>query len=72
MRTATVVGIVLIGLGILSLVWFVSPVNFLIEESSNQQEMNLTLPLLGAVALVGGVALLAAVLPRVDKNKSEP
>jgi hypothetical protein len=47
MRTATVVGIVLIGLGVLSLAYVASPVGFLIQETIDQREMNLVLLILG-------------------------
>jgi hypothetical protein len=71
MRTATVVGIVLIGLGVLSLACVMSPIGFLIQGTANQQKMNLFPPVLGAIALISGIVLLAAVRRRVDKNKNE-
>ena len=64
MRAATVVGIVLIGLGVLSLAYFASPVGFLLQETFNQQKMNLVPPILGGVALISGIALLVAVRVR--------
>jgi len=71
MRTATVVGIVLIGLGLLSLAYVASPVGFLIQETFNQREMNLVPLILGGVALISGIALVVAVRPGVSKDKSE-
>jgi CHASE1-domain containing sensor protein len=71
MRTATVVGIILIGIGVLSLAYFASPVGFLLQETFNQQKMNLVPPILGGVALISGIALLVAVRPRVNKNKNK-
>jgi len=72
MRTAMVVGIVLIGLGVLSLAYFMAPLGFLIQTSLNQQKMNLVPLVLGAIALISGIVLLAAVRRRVNKDKSEP
>jgi membrane protein DedA with SNARE-associated domain len=72
MRTATVVGIALIGLGIITLAYFMSPLGFLLQAGFNQQQMNLVPAVLGAIALVSGIALLVAVWWRVNKNKSEP
>ena len=71
MRTAMVVGIVLIGLGVLSLAYVASPVGFLIQETIDQREINLVSLVLGGVALISGIALVLAVRPRVNKNKSE-
>ena len=71
MRTAMVVGIVLIGLGVLSLAYVASPVGFLIQETTDQREVNLVSLILGGVALIGGIALVVAVGPRVNKNTSE-
>jgi len=71
MRTAMVVGIVLIGLGVLSLAYVASPVGFLIQETIDLREINLVSLVLGGVALMSGIALVLAVRPRVNKNKSE-
>ena len=68
MRTATVMGIVLIGLGLLSLAYFASPIGFLVRETS-QQEMNLIPPIFGAIALVGGIALLVVIRPKANKSE---
>ena len=64
MRTATVVGIILIGIGVLSLAYFASPVGFLLQGTFNHQKMNLVPPILGGVALISGIALLVAVQVR--------
>jgi hypothetical protein len=69
MRTATVVGIVLIGLGVLLLACFMAPLGFLIQTSLNQQKMNLVPLVLGAIALISGIVLLAAVSRRVNKGQ---
>jgi hypothetical protein len=64
MRIATVIGIVLIGLGVLSLAYFTSPVGFLFQGAFNQKKNNLVPPLLGGIALISGVALPVAVQVR--------
>jgi lipid-A-disaccharide synthase-like uncharacterized protein len=72
MRTAAVVGIVLIGLGVLSLAYFMFPIGFLIDSSLDRQKTDLIPPILGAIALIGGFVLLVAVLRKGNKDKSEP
>ncbi len=72
MRTAAVVGIVLIGLGTMSVAYFMFPVGFLINSSQDQQETSLVAPVLGGIALVSGFVILVAVLRKGNKNKSEP
>jgi uncharacterized membrane protein YedE/YeeE len=64
MRIATIVGIILIGLGVLSLAYFASPIRFMVQETLEPQKMNPVPPILGGIALVGGIALLLAVRPR--------
>jgi membrane protein DedA with SNARE-associated domain len=72
MRTATVIGIILIGLGVMTLAYFMSPLGYLIQASVNQPKLNLLPPVLGAIALVSGIALLAVVRWKANKNRSEP
>ena len=64
MRFATIVGPILIGLGVLSLAYFASPIRFMMQETLEPQKMNLAPPILGGIALVGGIALLLAVRQR--------
>lgn len=66
MRIATVVGIVLIGLGMVSLAFSISPVGFLIQATLNQQKMDLVPPILGGIALVSGIALVLVVRPKAE------
>ncbi len=68
MKFAIVVGMVLIGLGILSLAYFASPVRFMLLQTADPLRMHPVLPILGGIALVSGIALLVAVRP---KKKSE-
>ena len=72
MRAAIVVGIFPIGIGVLSFAYFMFPLGFLINDSLNQQDTNLVPPVLGAIALIGGIALLVAVRWSVNRDKSEP
>ena len=67
MRIATVVGIILIGVGILSLAYFASPVRFMIDQLIGPQDIHLLAPILGGVALVGGIALLYVTGPGRSK-----
>jgi len=64
MRIATIVGIILIGLGVLSLAYFASPIRFMMQETLEPQKMNLALPIFGGITLVGGIALLLAIRQR--------
>ncbi len=60
MRTTAILGIILIGLGTLSFAYFASPVRFMFESSIGPHKVNLLPPALGGLALVCGIALLAA------------
>jgi hypothetical protein len=71
MKAAAVVGIVLIGLGALAVADFMFPLGFLMNGSLDQQEMNTVVPVAGGIALVSGFVILAAVLWKGNKNKSE-
>jgi len=59
MKTASIVGKSLIVLGIVSLAYFASPMRLLIQ-AVEQQNCNPVIPLLGGLALIGGIALLFA------------
>jgi hypothetical protein len=61
MRFATIVGMILIGLGVLSLAYFASPIRFMVQETLEPQKMNLVPPILGGIALICGVVLVFAV-----------
>ena len=63
MKIAAVAGMILIGLGILSLAYFASPVSFMLNATIGPHEMNLVPPILGGIALVGGIALLVVTRP---------
>jgi hypothetical protein len=63
MRAGSVVGIILIVLGIILLVYFASPIRLMVQDIEPHR-INLTPPILGGVALVCGIALLFAIRPR--------
>ena len=71
MRAATVIGIILIGLGAMSFAYAMFPIGLLIQTGSLQQRMNLVPAVAGAIALISGIALLVAVQLKVNKNKSK-
>jgi|HubBroStandDraft_1064217.scaffolds.fasta_scaffold80811_2 hypothetical protein len=60
MKTASIVGIVL---GIASLAYFAAPMRLLVQ-AVEQQNSNPVIPILGGLALIGGIALLSATDPR--------
>jgi hypothetical protein len=59
MKTASIAGIILIVLGIVSLAYFASPLRFLLQ-AVEQQNCDPVIPILGGLALIGGIALLIA------------
>ena len=70
MKIAIVVGIILIGLGTVSLAYFASPVRLMFQATLEQHEINTVPPICGGIALVTGIALLVAVRSRrSDKDR---
>jgi hypothetical protein len=63
MRAASIVGFILVVLGIGSLVYCVSPV-LLLVHAAEQHQTNLVLPIIGGLALICGIALLYATRSR--------
>ena len=63
MKTASIVGIILIVLGIVSLAYFAAPMRLLVQDVE-QQNSNPVILILGGLALIGGIALLFATRPR--------
>jgi uncharacterized membrane protein len=63
MKTASIVGIMLIALGIVSLAFFAAPIQLLVQDVE-QQNSNPVILILGGLALIGGIALLFATRPR--------
>jgi hypothetical protein len=60
-RAASVVGVVLIFLGIISLAYFASPIRLMLRETIGLGRINFVPPILGGLALCGGIALLFSV-----------
>jgi hypothetical protein len=63
MRAAAIAGFILVGLGIASLLYCVSPV-LLLVHATEQHQTNLVLPIVGGLALICGIALLFVARPR--------
>jgi LPXTG-motif cell wall-anchored protein len=59
MKAVSTLGFVLIALGILSLAYFEDPVRLMLRDFQ-PHKTNLVPPILGALALIGGIALLFA------------
>jgi hypothetical protein len=72
MRTTAILGIILMGLGIVSLAYFVSPLRLMFQSPMGLPAVNLVPPILGALALICGIALSFGVRPRTNKDKKEP
>ncbi|MGB9419376.1 MAG: hypothetical protein WBR14_00565 [Candidatus Acidiferrum sp.] len=71
MKTASIVAIILIVLGIVSLSYFASPIRLMFQETIGQYKINPVPPILGGLALVGGIALLFVARPRRCKEKRD-
>ncbi|MGB6429870.1 MAG: hypothetical protein WBF06_04745 [Candidatus Acidiferrales bacterium] len=56
-NVASIVGIILIALGIIALIYFVSPIRFMLAAFVPHKP-NLTTPILGGLALVSGIVLV--------------
>jgi hypothetical protein len=61
-RTAAIVGIMLIAVGIVSLAYLASPVRFMLQAITPQHSTNLMPVFVGGLALVAGIAILFACL----------
>jgi uncharacterized membrane protein len=59
MKAVSILGIILIALGILSLAYFEDPIRLMLRDFE-PHKTNLLPPLLGGLALIGGIALLFA------------
>jgi hypothetical protein len=72
MRTTAILGIILMGLGIVMLAYFVSPMRLMFHSPMGLPTISLVPPALGALALISGIALSFGVRPRTSKSKREP
>lgn len=70
-RAASIVGFILILVGIISLAYFASPIRLMLRDIAGQGPINLVPPILGVLALCSGIALLFSVRQRTGKKKDE-
>ena len=63
MKTVSIVGIILVALGIGSLAYFAAPMRLLVQDVE-QPNSYPVIPILGGLALICGIALLFATRPR--------
>jgi hypothetical protein len=66
MRTASILGICLMALGIVSLAYFASPMRLMFHSPMGLTQVNPLPSILGGIALVCGLALLLAIGSRGD------
>jgi hypothetical protein len=69
MKAALIFGMILIGLGVLSLAYYASPIRFMVQETLEPHRMNPVPPILGGIALISGVVLVLAVRQRTSGNR---
>jgi uncharacterized membrane protein len=63
MKAASIVGMILVVLGIVLLAYYADPIRFMLRDIE-PHKTNAVPPILGGLALVGGIALLFATRPR--------
>ena len=68
MKALLIVGCMLIGLGVVSLAYFASPIRILLEASFGQQKLDLLIPTMGGAALLIGIAILFTIRPKATTN----
>jgi len=61
----------LIFLGVVSLAYFASPIRLMFRETIGRSTISFVPPILGGLALCGGIALLFSVRRRAGKKKTE-
>jgi hypothetical protein len=66
MRATSILGVILIGIGIMLLAYFASPMRLMFQSPIGPHTINPLPPALGGLALLCGIALLFATGP---KNK---
>jgi len=70
-RAASIFGFILIFLGIISLAYFASPIRLMLRETIGLGKINFLPPILGALSLCCGIALLLSVRQRTVKKKAK-
>jgi len=71
MRTTAILGIILMGLGIVSLAYFASPMRLMFQSPMGLPTIDLVPAILGALALILGIVLSFGVRVRT-RDKNEP
>jgi hypothetical protein len=66
MRTSAILGLILIGLGILALAYFASPLRLMFHSTLGPERVNPVPSILGALALLCGIVLLLAMRSKDD------
>lgn len=69
MKALSIVGSVLIALGVISLAYFASPIRIMLQAILGQQKLHLLIPTTGVAAILIGVAILFARRPKATKDK---
>ncbi|MGA3128912.1 MAG: hypothetical protein ABSD13_19635 [Candidatus Korobacteraceae bacterium] len=70
-RAASIFGFILIFLGIISLAYFASPIRLMLRETIGLGKINFLPPILGALSLCCGIALLLSVRQWTVKKKAK-
>jgi hypothetical protein len=71
MRATAILGIILMGLGIVSLAYFASPMRLMFQSPMGLPSVDLVPAILGALALILGIVLSFGVGSRT-RDKNEP
>ncbi len=71
-KALLIVGCMLIGLGVVSLAYFASPIRILLEASFGQEQLDLLIPTMGGAMLLIGIAILFTIRPKVTTDNKEP
>jgi hypothetical protein len=67
MRAASILGIILLALGFISLSYFASPMRLMFHSAMGPLQVNPWPSILGGVALLGGLVLLLVVGSKKDE-----
>jgi hypothetical protein len=70
-RAVSIVGVILVGVGILSVAYFASPIRLLLRETVGTGRINWLPLILGGLVLSCGFALLISVRQRAQKGKRD-
>jgi hypothetical protein len=68
MKALLIVGVILIGLGVLSFAYYASPIRLMLLDAMGQH-LHPLVPMMGGAAILIGVAILLAIRPWAAKDK---